>query len=109
MRGYVANTDYDWYEFLGSREPAVDEVNFWQPSGLRRFRAVAPGSPFFFRLKSPHNAIGGFGFFARNVPRVPAWYAWTHSASRTERRRSARWSHGLPATAGPLRLATARN
>lgn len=76
MRGYVANTDHDWYEFLRARQPAVDEVNFWQPSGLRRFRAVTPGSPFFFRLKSPHNAIGGYGFFARNVPRVPAWYAW---------------------------------
>ncbi len=24
-----------------------------------------PGTPFFFKLKSPHNAIGGFGVFAR--------------------------------------------
>ena len=54
----------------------MDEVNFWQPSGLRRFRAVPQDRPFIFRLKTPHNAIGGFGYFARNVPRVPAWYAW---------------------------------
>ena len=43
--------------------PALDEVNFWQPSA-HGFNAP-PGTPFFFKLKSPHNAIGGFGIFAR--------------------------------------------
>ena len=32
-------------------------------------------SPFFFKLKAPHNAIGGFGFVAR-FSRLPDWLAW---------------------------------
>ncbi|GAB4277155.1 MAG: hypothetical protein Kow0056_08360 [Coriobacteriia bacterium] len=74
MQGFVANTDYDWYTYLTDL-PDVDEVNFWQPSGGRQFRAVSPGAPFFFRLKSPHNAIAGFGYFAR-FSILPAWLAW---------------------------------
>ncbi len=74
MRGYIANTDYDWHRFLMDRSD-LDEVNFWQPSGSRRFQAVAPGAPFFFKLKSPRNAIAGFGTFARSSI-LPAWLAW---------------------------------
>jgi len=74
LRGYIANTDYDWYQFL-SDQPQLDEVNFWQPSGGRVFRAVPTGSPFFFKLKSPHYKIAGFGYFARHSVE-PAWYAW---------------------------------
>lgn len=73
MIGYLANTDFSWFAFLRNR--AADEVNFWQPSGGRAFRAVAPGSPFFFKLKSPHNAIGGLGFYAYHSV-LPAWLAW---------------------------------
>lgn len=73
MRGFVANTDYDWYSFLGS-QPGIDEVNFWKPSG-GSFGAVPVGSPFFFRLKAPHNAIAGFGYFASSSV-LPAWLAW---------------------------------
>lgn len=62
MRGFVGTTDFDWFRFLRSRQP-LDEVNFWQPSA-HGFRAPA-GTPFFFKLKAPHNAIGGFGIFAR--------------------------------------------
>ncbi len=29
---FLANTDYDWYDFLRTR-PLLDEVNFWRPSG----------------------------------------------------------------------------
>ncbi len=65
MRGYVATTDYDWFRFLRARQP-LDEVNFWQPSA-HGFNAP-PGTPFFFKLKAPHNAIGGFGVFARYEP-----------------------------------------
>ncbi len=61
-RGYVATTDHDWFTFLRARQP-LDEVNFWQPSA-HGFNAP-PGTPFFFKLKSPHNAIGGYGIFAR--------------------------------------------
>lgn len=74
MRGLVLPTDYDWYSFLQARQP-LDEVNFWQPSGTTTFHTSAPGTPVFFKLKSPHNAIGGFGFFAR-ASVLPAWLAW---------------------------------
>ncbi len=74
MRGYFGNTDQDWFEFLRGRQP-LDEVNFWQPSGGRGFGVLQPGEPFFFRLKKPHYAIGGFGFFAR-YQRAPAWLVW---------------------------------
>lgn len=74
MRGFVGNTDHDWYSFLRDRSP-LEEVNFWQPSGRTAFRALAPGEPFFFRLKMPHNAVAGFGYFARHEI-VPAWLAW---------------------------------
>lgn len=62
MRGYVGTTDFSWFEFLRARQP-LDEVNFWQPSA-HGFRSP-PGTPFFFKLKKPHYAIGGFGTFAR--------------------------------------------
>jgi putative restriction endonuclease len=72
--GFLGNTDFDWFSFLKERQP-VDEVNFWQPSGGDTFRALAPGEPFFFRLKKPHYAIAGFGLFARHEI-IPARLAW---------------------------------
>ena len=74
MRGFVANTDFDWVTFLAARQP-LEEVNFWQPSGGDAFRALEPGEPFFFRLKKPHYAIAGFGLFARHEV-VSAKLAW---------------------------------
>ena len=74
MLGLVLPTDYDWYTFLKARQP-LDEVNFWQPSGGTTFHGTAPGTPVFFKLKSPHDAIAGFGFFAR-ASVLPAWLAW---------------------------------
>ncbi|ACL67330.1 restriction endonuclease-like protein [Anaeromyxobacter dehalogenans 2CP-1] len=74
MRGFVANTDFDWFSFLATRQP-LEDVNFWQPSGGTAFRALAPGEPFFFRLKKPHYVIGGFGLFARHEI-VTAKLAW---------------------------------
>lgn len=75
VRGYVATTDHDWFTFLRARQP-LDEVNFWQPSA-HGFNSPA-GTPFFFKLKSPHNAIGGFGIFARYEAATPklAWEAF---------------------------------
>lgn len=73
MNGYLAITDFAWFSFL--RERGLREVNFWQPSGGRAFRAIPPGAPFFFKLKRPHDAIGGFGFFAHHSV-LPAWLAW---------------------------------
>ncbi|MFG0317032.1 MAG: HNH endonuclease [Planctomycetota bacterium JB042] len=74
MNGFVANTDYGWYRFLRER-PHLDEVNFWQPSGKRVFRAIPPGAPLLFKLKKPHYAIAGFGVFAR-AQVLPDWLAW---------------------------------
>ena len=74
MRGYVGNTDFDWYSFLGAR-PDIGEVNFWQPSGGRGFHVVPVGAPFFFRLKKPHYAIAGFGVFAGHSV-LPVSLAW---------------------------------
>ena len=39
VKGYIANTDYDWFTFLRERSP-LEEVNFWQPGGNRHFRTV---------------------------------------------------------------------
>lgn len=73
MRGFVAPTDHGWYQFLRAR-PEITEVNFWRPGGMG-FKAIQPGAPFFFKLKRPYNAIGGFGLFAR-AERLPLWLAW---------------------------------
>ena len=73
MLGFVAPTDHGWYQFLRAR-PEITEVNFWRPGGIE-FKALPPGAPFFFKLKRPHNAIGGFGLFAR-AQRLPVWRAW---------------------------------
>lgn len=72
MNGTVAVTDFGWYDFL-SAHPAP-EVNFWTPSDRRRFSATS-FSPFFFKLKAPHRAIAGFGYFAK-WSALPAWLAW---------------------------------
>ena len=56
----------DWFAFL-SQQPGIDEVNFWQPGGTGQFRVLAPGEPFFFKLRSPLNYIAGGGFFAHST------------------------------------------
>ena len=73
MRAWIANTDYEWYRFLSGR-PDLDEVNFWRPSG-GTFRALSAGEPLLFRLKAPHNAIAGVGFFV-HFSVLPASLAW---------------------------------
>lgn len=59
---YVGNTDKDWFDQLKA-QPDLREVNHWQPSGVK-FKILAEGGIFFFRLKSPINMIGGFGLLA---------------------------------------------
>lgn len=73
MIGAIAITDYGWYDFLRNHA-ALDEVNFWTPSARATFRAPE-FSPFLFKLKAPHNAVCGFGFFARYSV-LPDWLAW---------------------------------
>jgi putative restriction endonuclease len=72
MEGFVAVTDHGWYEHL-ARVPGVKDANFWRPSA-RAFR-LAIGTPFLFKLKAPHNAVAGFGYFA-GFSVLPDWLAW---------------------------------
>jgi len=71
--GTIAITDFDWYSYL-SQQRSWDEVNFWKPTTTQPFRAPE-FSPFFFKLKAPHRAIAGFGYFAR-YSELPEWLAW---------------------------------
>jgi putative restriction endonuclease len=73
VQGYVAVTHQDWFHYLAQRV-FWEEVNFWRPSAHHSFNGP-PGSPLFFKLKAPHNAIGGFGFVAA-FSRLPDWLAW---------------------------------
>lgn len=77
---YVGITDDDWYTYLSS-QPSLDEVNFWQPSGGRHFRALEPGEPFLFKLHSPQNFIVGGGFFS-HFTTLPVSYAWSAFATK---------------------------
>ncbi|MCG3151124.1 MAG: hypothetical protein GEEBNDBF_00393 [bacterium] len=76
MLGVVAQTDFEWFSsFASGNQPVlVPEVNFWRP-GQESFRALKVGEPFFFRLKSPHHAIGGFGFYSETV-HLPLKLTW---------------------------------
>mgnify|MGYP007107471898 CR=1 FL=1 len=74
MRAYLGLTDEHWYRYLLARAPH-DEVNFWAPSGARSFQAIPQGAPFLFQLKSPHNAVAGFGFLGP-VTTLPLTMAW---------------------------------
>lgn len=82
---WAANTDLDWFDFLAAQSD-VDEVNFWQPSGQANFAAISEGELFLFKLKSPRNAIGGFGVLSQssNMPLSLAWEAFgTKNGART--------------------------
>ncbi len=73
MLGYVAITDHGWYQYLAEQSQPTD-ANFWKPSP-RKLANLAPGTPFFFKLRAPHNAICGFGYFA-SFSVLPDWLAW---------------------------------
>lgn len=73
---FVAITDRNWFERLSADLP--DEVNFWQPSGDRSFKAVSVGELFLFKLHAPDDFIVGGGVFshASNVTLSMAWDAF---------------------------------
>ena len=74
VRAYVGVTDWDWYQFLHDR--GATEVNFWQPSGGRRFGAIPQAAPFFFKTHYSHgNRIVGAGFLSgwASLPMSRAW------------------------------------
>lgn len=72
MKGYIAVTDSGWYEHLRAR-PGPQDANFWRPSA--RTVRLDVGTPFLFKLKAPHHAIAGFGYFA-GFSVIPDWLAW---------------------------------
>lgn len=74
MRIYLAITDKAWYETLAAH-PGLDEINFWQPGGQRRFAALQPGDLFLFKLHYPEHAIAGGGVF-RHATILPSSLAW---------------------------------
>lgn len=73
MKFWTGVTDNDWYSFLSER--GFDEVNFWQPSGVAPFTTLPAGTPFLFKLKSPHNHIAGGGYFV-SFSKLPLNMAW---------------------------------
>jgi len=84
MQFWVGVTDNDWFTFLAERLP--DEVNFWRPSA-GSFRAIPEGSPFLFKLHSPHNYVVGGGFFVRYsvLPLSLAWEAFREKNGAPDR------------------------
>lgn len=74
MKSFVGVTDRDWFNLL-STSKNLDEVNFWQPSGNRLFKALNPGQLFLFKLHHPDNYIVGGGFFAHSSL-LPISLAW---------------------------------
>lgn len=73
MRVFVGITDEDWYRHL-ARQPSLEEVNFWRPSGAG-FKALGVGELFLFKLHHPRNFVVGGGFFARTL-QLPVSLAW---------------------------------
>ena len=79
LRIYAGVTDQDWFEYLRS-QPAIDEVNFWQPSANADFRALSRGDLFLFKLhRGPktdyRDLIAGGGVFA-SYSILPIRMAW---------------------------------
>lgn len=79
MRIYAGVTDQDWFDYLRS-QPALDEVNFWQPSPSAEFRAIGPGDLFLFKLHRSGRTrnldlIAGGGVFA-SFSVLPISLAW---------------------------------
>lgn len=85
MRIVVGVTDNQWATFLRDH-PAINEVNFWQPSP-HGFKALREGQPFLFKTKDPAKfravdipgyALVGGGFYQEYLElRVSeAWTIW---------------------------------
>ena len=79
MNFWLGVTDSQWYEFVSGR--ALDEVNFWQPSARAPFTNLPPGTPFFFKLKRPHNHVVGGGYFS-HFTQLPLSVAWDFFGER---------------------------
>jgi len=73
MDFFIANTDLHWFNQLKTLNP--EDVNFWQPGGTMRFKAIPEGAPFLFKLKYPIKKIAGVGFFSSHSL-LPIDFAW---------------------------------
>jgi len=73
LKFWLGVTDNRWFNFLAGRR--LEEVNFWQPSATPPFLNAPIGMPFLFKLKRPHNHIGGGGYFV-TYSRLPISLAW---------------------------------
>ncbi len=76
MDYWLGVTDNGWFDFLS--RSALDEVNFWQPSGTAPFNTLPEGTPFLFKLKRPYNHVAGGGYFVKFsvLPLSLAWEAF---------------------------------
>lgn len=74
VKAYVGITDTDWFELLRNRQD-LEEVNFWQPGGSRRFRVLSVGELLLFKLHAPRNFIVGGGVFVHSSL-LPISLAW---------------------------------
>lgn len=75
MRYWIGITDWDWFRFLAAK-PALDEVNFWQPSAGRRPAALEEGQLFLFKLHASRGGkIVGGGFFLK-YEAMPIHWTW---------------------------------
>lgn len=74
MKFWTGVTDNRWYQFL-SKQTLLDEVNFWHPSGRPPFKSLPEGTPFLFKLKSPHHHIAGGAYFIK-FESLPLRLAW---------------------------------
>jgi len=83
LKFWVGVTDNNWHDFLYRRKP--EEVNFWQPSAKPLTHALVPGTPFLFKLHSPHNYVVGGGIFVRFsvLPASLAWAAFAENNGTT--------------------------
>jgi|SRR6266850_384359 len=80
MKGLIAVTDHDWFEFLRQQGP-LDEANFWRPSDTCTPQQLKPGTPVLSGSASVSEAGSlGWGTFARHM--LPAWLAWDASWAR---------------------------
>jgi putative restriction endonuclease len=75
MKLYVGITDDRWLEYLSSRVPPPDEVNFWRPKSQHQFSVLQQGELFLFKPHAPRNYIVGGAVFLRHQM-LPIRIAW---------------------------------
>ena len=70
MKFVIAVTNVHWFEFLRTRAPQANEVNFWGRGAVNLER----GTPWLFKLKG-HDVVCGGGFYTNSIS-LPLTVAW---------------------------------